>query len=314
MDSSNKAVINNLNKNYKQFTFDFVGKRKIFFAIIALIFVAGMISFFTRGFNWDIDFLGGAIMEYNINKDVTDADLAEVTKLVTDTIGFEPSSVVKSGNPARQVVIKTKDINTEERKAIFETLKQEYTMTEADIYMSNNVAPTVGAALAKKTIIAVSLAVVLMLAYITFRFDFFSGVAAVLGLINDMFVMLTFYSLLQIPMNITVIAAFLTILGYSINATIITFDRVRENVRLKKGTGTPFKQIMNESICQTVARSVNTTVTTLTTITCVYIIGVPSIKAFALPLIIGITAGLFSSVCVSGPLWDLIKPDKANIK
>ena len=314
MDNSNKSVINNLNKEYKQFTFDFVGKRKIFFIIIGVIFIVGMIAFFTRGFNWDIDFLGGAIMEYNINKDVTDDDLNKVTELVTDTIGFAPSSVVKSGNPARQVVIKTKDINTDERKAIFEALKQEYTMTEDDIYISNNVDPTVGAALAKKTIIAVSLAVILMLSYITFRFDFFSGLAAVLCLVHDMFVMLTFYSILQIPMNITVIAAFLTILGYSINATIIIFDRVRENVRLKKGTGTKFSQIINESTNQTLARSINTTITTVVVLICVYIIGVPTIKAFVLPLIVGITAGLFSSICVSGPLWDLIKPDKTSIK
>ncbi|MCL1859072.1 MAG: protein translocase subunit SecF [Oscillospiraceae bacterium] len=314
MDKSNKSVINNLNKEYKQFSFDFVGKRKIFFIIIGVIFIVGIVSFFMRGFNWDIDFLGGAIMEYNINKDVTDGDLSKVKELVTETIGFEPSSVVKSGSPARQVVIKTKTINTDQRKEIFDVLSQEYTMTEDDIYISNNVDPTVGAELAKNTVIAVSLAVVLMLAYITVRFDFFSGVAAILCLILNMFVMLTFYSLLQIPMNVTVIAAFLTILGYSINAMIVIFDRVRENVKLKKGTGTAFAKIINESACQTLARSINTTITTLLTITCVYILGVSAIRAFALPLIVGIAAGLFTSVCVSGPLWDLIKPDKAKIK
>ena len=309
---NNKAVINNLNKEYKQLSFDFVGKRNIFFIIIGAIFIVGMISFFTIGFNWDIDFVGGTIMEYNINKDVTNEDINKVTDIVTETIGFAPSSVVKSGSPERQVVIKTKDITTDQRKAVFNALKEEYTMTEDDIYLSNSVNPTVGAELAKKTIIAVGLAVILMLVYITFRFDFFSGLSAIVCLIVNMFVMLTFYSLLQIPMNVTVIAAFLTILGYSINAIIVIFDRIRENVKLKKGAA--FKEVVNESTSQTLARSINTTVTTLLTITCVYIVGVPSIKAFALPLIVGIVAGLFSSICVSGPLWELIKPDKSKIK
>jgi len=313
-NDKNVGVIDNLNKDYKGFKLDVVGKRKIFFIIIGVVFLCGMISFFVRGFNWDIDFVGGAIMEYNLNKDVIDEDLNKITSLVSDTIGFAPSSVVKSGNPARQVVIKTRDINSEQRDAVFTAVSSEYNLTAADIYMSNNTNPTVGKALAQKTIIAVLLAVVLMLTYIVIRFDFFSGLAAVLCLIHDMFVMLTFYSLLQIPMDMNVIAAFLTILGYSINATIIIFDRIRENVKLKKGNGETFGQIVNQSTSQTLARSINTTITTLIVIICVYIVGVPSIKAFVLPLIIGISAGLFSSICIAGPLWDLIKPQKAKIK
>jgi len=313
-DKSNKNVINNLNKDYKQFSFDFVGRRKIFFIIIAVIFIVGMISFFTRGFNWDIDFTGGAFMEFNLNKEVTDEDEKNVESIVEEVIGFKPSSVQKSGNPTRQILIRTKSLDTEVRDAVFNALADEYDLSSKDIFISNNVDPTVGAALAKDTIIAVVSAVILMLIYITIRFDFFSGLSTILCLIHDMFVMLTFYSILQIPMSITVIAAFLTILGYSINATIIIFDRVRENAKLKKGTGTSFSQIINESTSQTLSRSINTTVTTLVVLICVYIIGVPTIKAFVLPLMVGIIAGLFSSICVSGPLWDLIKPEKSKIK
>ena len=294
----------------KQQKIDFVGKRNIFFIIMGVVFLAGLSSFFVRGFNWDIDFVGGTLMEYNINKEVSADDLDKIERIVSDVIGFAPSSVVKSGNPARQVTIKTKDITSEQRKAVFEALTEEYDMTEDDIYVANNVAPTVGKTLAQNTIIAVGLAVVLMLVYIIFRFEFYSGLAAVLCLIFNMFVMLTFYSLSQIPMNMTVIAAFLTILGYSINATIIIFDRIRENMNLKKGAN--FGDLVNEGTNQTFVRSLNTTITTLLTITCVYILGVPSIKAFAMPLIVGILAGLFSSVCVAGPLWDLIRPKKAK--
>ncbi|MCL1793747.1 MAG: protein translocase subunit SecDF, partial [Oscillospiraceae bacterium] len=120
---------------------------------------------------------------------------------------------------------------------------------------------------------------------------------------------------LQISMNIAVIAAFLTILGYSINATIIIFDRVRENVKLKKGTGAKFSDIINISLSQTVARSVNTTITTFLPLIMLFIIGVPSIRTFVLPLIVGITSGLFSSLCLSGQLWNLFKGEnKAKAK
>ncbi|MCL2813932.1 MAG: protein translocase subunit SecF [Oscillospiraceae bacterium] len=307
----NEGVI--LKKDYKQLKIDFVGKRNIFFIIIGVVFLVGLVSFFVRGFNWDIDFVGGTVTEYNLNKDVSPDDLSDIEKMVTDTLGFAPSSVVRSGNPARQVVIKTRDISSEQRKAIFEALAGVYGMTEDDIYISNNVAPTVGQTLAQNTIIAVGLTVLLMLVYIVFRFEFYSGIAAILCLIFNVFVMLTFYSLSQIPMNMTVIAAFLTILGYSINTTIIIFDRIREDMKQKKGSGAQFKDVVNEGTNRTFARSVNTTITTLMTIICVYILGVPSIKAFVMPLIVGILAGLFSSVCLSGPLWDLIRPKNLKI-
>jgi preprotein translocase SecF subunit len=132
-----------------------------------------------------------------------------------------------------------------------------------------------------------------------------------------MFVALTFYSLMQIPMNMAVIAAFLTILAYSINATIIIFDRVRENLKLPQHKGKPFSEIINISTSQTLARSINTTLTTLFVLLCVYIIGVPSIKAFVFPIIVGIGAGVFSSRCLAGTLWDLfdgLKNKGANKK
>ena len=334
--NKNINVINNLNKNYKQFTFDFVSRRRTFAIIVAAIFVIGMVSFFVRGFNWDIDFLGGTIMEYNIGKDLDSSDIAEIEELVKGIIGADMvSSVVRSGIPAQQVTIKTKYIDIDEdakdtgadadageakdtsvTSAIFKALQEKYpeqNLTKDDSYIYN-VNPTVGDALTRNTIFSVVLAAVLMLLYITFRFNFWSGLAAVLCLIFDMYVMLTFYSIFQIPMNTAVIAAFLTILGYSINATIIIFDRVRENLSLKKGAGMKFPEIINLSVCQTMGRSVNTTITTLVTITCVFIIGVPSIRNFVMPLIVGISSGLFSSVCISGPLWDLFRRDGADNK
>lgn len=295
-------VINNLNANYKERVLDIVGKRKMFLAIIALILVVGIVSFFVRGFNWDIDFVGGTILEYNLNKTVEASDTDKVRNIVADIVGeSNVSSVVTLGTDG--VSIKTQQIDSEMREQITTALTAEFNINEEESN-AQNVDPTVGKALTRNTIIAVALAIALMLVYITIRFKFFSGLAAVLCLTHDMFVMLTIYSLLQIPMNVNVIAALLTILGYSINATIIVFDRVRENLKLTKGSSKSFGEVVNISISQTLMRSVNTTITTLLVLICVYIIGVPSIKSFVLPIMVGIIAGLFSSVCLAGTFWD----------
>ena len=307
--SNNINVINDLNQNYKRITFDFVGNKKIFFLIIGVIFIVGMALFVFRGFNWDIDFVGGTILEYNLNKEVTTDDLDKVTKIVEDIIGERPSSVVQSGTQG--VTIKTRQIDTDNRSAISDALVAEYNVSLDDMSASD-VNPTVGKALTQRTIISVSLAIALMLIYITFRFTFWSGLATIICLTHDMFVTLIFYSLFQIPMNTSVIAALLTILAYSINATIIIFDRVRENMRLQKGTGYNFSDIVNQSISQTFLRSLNTTITTLLVLICVLILGVASIKAFVIPLIVGITAGLFSSVCLAAVLWDLFTRNKTE--
>ena len=152
-----------------------------------------------------------------------------------------------------------------------------------------------------------------MLIYIWFRFELNSGLAAICCLIHDLFIMLAIYSLFLIPINSSIIAAFLTILGYSINATIIVFDRIREN-RTKLGDEADFGEIVNVSVHETLGRSINTTITTLLTIGMIWIMGVESIRNFALPLIIGIIAGLFSSVFISGMLWErlnrIFKPKK----
>ena len=146
---------------------------------------------------------------------------------------------------------------------------------------------------------------ILILIYITFRFDFMSGASAVVCLLHDIFIMLAFYSLFHIPMNTAVIAAFLTILGYSLNSNIIVFDRVRENVKFFPKLS--FAENVDNSINQTLTRSINTTVSTVMTITVVYILGVSSIRDFVLPLIIGIMGGLYSSICMAGPIWDSLK-------
>ncbi|MEG2004276.1 MAG: protein translocase subunit SecF, partial [Clostridia bacterium] len=215
------------------------------------------------------------------------------------------SSTTKSTTDSNIAIIRTgtAELTNEQQSTLLteldKTFSIDHTKVECEI---NSVSATIGSGLIKTAILSVLIAVVLMLGYITFRFKFSSALAAITCLIHDVLIMMTLYTIFQIPVNINIIAALLTILGYSINATIILFDRVRENQ--KRDDTKPFGQIVNEATSQTVARSVNTTLTTLLTIGMIYIFGVSSIRNFALPLIVGIVAGLFSSLFLSGMLWD----------
>ena len=176
----------------------------------------------------------------------------------------------------------------------------------------DSVGESVSKDLRSSAIISTVIAVALMLLYITIRFQFSSALAAVVCLCHDIFIVLAAYSIFQIPVSSNVIAVMLTILGYSINATIIIFDRVRENVKIMQNDS--FEEKVNVSVNQTIMRSINTTITTLLTIGLIYILGVQSIKEFALPLIVGILAGLYSSVCLAGSLWTVFKGKNTKVK
>ncbi|MEG2570489.1 MAG: protein translocase subunit SecF [Clostridia bacterium] len=294
-------------------------KKLPIFAIISAVFCAiGLISvlllpFGVNFFNFDIDFAGGTTMQYNMHKTLDKPELDKIAGIVKTASGQEVSSVQKSGDKNEEVIIKTKTLDTATRDKVFQAIKSEYKLNDGtakdkdgnliptDILSVDNVDPVMGADLRNSAILAIVIAIILMLLYITIRFDFKSGLAAVLALAQDILVMISAYVILRIPMNMTFIAAMLTILGYSINATIVVFDRVRENRKMLKKVA--FSDIVNTSIWQTMTRSVNTTITVLIMLVMVIIFGVPSISHFALPLTIGVVAGLYSSVFLSGPLW-----------
>ena len=283
----------------------FTAFRKYILIFTAVCMVLGLAAIVIRGFAWDTDFIGGTSMQINIGYTLSKEDLAEITEITEDIIGKSVSAVQRTGDNGEQVLIKCTEIDTEIRDAVFEALRERYNLTDADRLNVTSIGASVSADFRRSGIISVSLAVLLMLVYITIRFDFRSGLAAVVCLTYDLFFMASAYALLQLPMNSNVIAALLTILGYSINATIIVFDRVRENVKLNPDN--TFDENVNLSINQTLLRSVNTTITTLLTIVMIYIMGVQSIQQFILPLIVGIVAGLYSSVCLSGNIWAMLQ-------
>lgn len=290
----------------KKMMFNIIEKRRIFFIISAVIIATGLVSMFTIGFNFDIDFLGGTTMHISLEKQYDGStDYEKLNNAIKEVTGENVSSIQKTGDAADEVIIKVKQIDSDTRNKVFANIKTAYNLKADAPLAVDNVSSAVGADLRKSAIMSVIAAIILMLIYITIRFEFKTGVSAVLCLMHDVLIMLTFYSLFQIPMSINYIAALLTILGYSINATIIVFDRVRENSRLIKKEG--FANIVNTSIWQTMARSINTSLTTLFTILSLYIFGVASVKDFALPIMIGVIAGTYSSVFMAGNIWVYLK-------
>ena len=208
---------------------------------------------------------------------VTQDIQTEVSDLFKDATGVDASSVTSSGDGNEDVLIRSTSIDSEQRAAVIDKMLEKYSLADTDILNNNDVSASVGSDLQRSAFICSILAILLMLVYITFRFELTSGLAAICCLVHDLLVMLSVYVLLQIPLDSNFIAAALTILGYSINASIIVFDRVRENLRTARKE--PFEVIGEKSIWQTMGRTINSTLTTLFTIGMVYILGVPSLGA-----------------------------------
>ena len=286
-------------------TFSFVKHFKIFL-IVAVIFMAtgivGLVTlpFGVNLFNMDVDFLGGMTMTYDLGEK---ADTEAVESLAKEVLEGKLSSVTTAGSEGTQVAIKSLFVPMETRDELTAAIQENY--EGAEIVSSSSVSASVSEDLRNSAVISALVAVLCMLVYIGIRFDFRSGLAAVIALCHDLLVMLSAYIIFRLPFNVNFIAAALTILGYSINATIVVFDRARENA--KANPKADFADVMDRSIWQTLTRSINTTVTTLLTITMVIIMGVTSIRNFCWPLFIGIVAGCYSSVCISGNVWVRLK-------
>lgn len=296
-----------------------VAKRKIIFAISIILMVVSAASLIIQGFNLDTDFAGGMAVTYEIKNSF---EVKDIEALVSEALGVnqKASSVQTSGS--NEVVIKfgydnslkTEDERTafsnEKIEAISKALSDKY--GEIELKNKDVVSPSTGKELARSAVWMSVLAALAILVYITFRFEFVSGVVAVVTLLQTILILCGIYSVCRVAIDTNFIAAILTVLGYCINDTIVVFDRIRENTRhAKKQT---YAQIANDSINQTIGRSINTTLTTLFTIGMVYIMGVTSIKVFALPIIIGIVIGTYSSICIAAPLWATWRDSAVNAK
>lgn len=286
--------------------FSFYNKRWIFIGVSIVVMLAGLISFIVSGFNMDIDFQGGSSIVFNTKSE--SATKEEIEQLVKDNIETTGSVVVQpsTDNPT-EYTIKLHSLTTEESDKLINALVEKYVPDEEgyDDYSISSFTAAYGKQLASESIFALVIAILLMLVYITFRFEFLQGVSAVIALTHDVLIMLSIYALFKIPVNSSFIAVILTIIGYSINNTIVVFDRIRENRKYARKETTA--QIVDKSLFGTLGRSINTTVTTLIMVVCLYIIGGASIKEFALPLMIGLIGGAYSSLFIVAPLWAMLK-------
>lgn len=275
-----------------------------------IMVLALLLSLFGMGINVGIDFSGGMSMQYTMGEAVTQSDVEGVL----NGMGLSDYAVSVQGSNRDSINIRIKAIDEDGvqgvQASITEALQTKY--PNAAIYGDvNYVGPVAGATLLRNAFFSVLIAALCMLIYIAIRFDFNSGAAAVLGLVHDVLIMLSFMVILRsfVQMNSSFIAAMLTIVGYSINNTIIIFDRIRENAR-KMPSSTPRVDVVNRSIKECLGRTINTTLTTLVTIVCLYIFGVSSIREFALPIIVGIISGVYSANMINGYVWAFLEEKK----
>ncbi len=282
--------------------FDFCGKWKPIFAVSIALILAGIVLFFTMGLNLGVDFSGGSMIYAEIGEGKFNVD--DIRDIVNDhTNNF---TVSLSGDNDEGVDIRLGDSKdaTEIQDKIIAALEEKYELA-SDKFDVEYVGPAIGRDLLVNACWALLVAFVLMMLYIWLRFELMAGVVALIGIFHDVAIMFVFTILFQIQINTPFIAALLTIVGYSINNTIIIFDRIRSN-RKMYGDKLELPEIVNNSIKETLRRSINTTVTTLIALVALYIFGVESIRTFTLPIIIGVLGGFYSSVFVSGPLWYLL--------
>ena len=279
----------------------------------AIILVALLLTVFGHGINMGIDFEGGLSMQYDMKTAVVSDDISAVLS----NMGIATSTVTVQGRDNNEVNIRIKDVakdDIQKVQADFEAGVKEKYPEAASIGDVNYVGPVAGATLVKNAVISVLLAAALMLVYIAVRFDLNSGIAAVFGLLHDVLIMLSFMVIFRsvIQMNSSFIAAALTIVGYSINNTIVIFDRIRENA--KKMPTVAREEVTNISIRESLGRTICTTVTTLITIVALCILGVASIREFALPIIVGILSGVYSANMINGYVWAFLEEKRRGRK
>lgn len=300
-------------------TIDFLSKRNVFFAASIAVIVAGFVAMGVfkaktgDALNYSLEFKGGTATTVTFNESRT---LEEITADIVPEVESVTGSAVQiqTVQDSNEVIFKTNSLSMEKREALNQMFAEKFSVDETKI-TSETISSTISNEMKSDTVMAVIVAIICMLIYIRIRFsDLRFGISGVVALVHDVLVVLAFYAFARVSVGNTFIACMLTIVGYSINATIVIFDRVRENMHTmtKKDE---LKDIVNRSVTQTLSRSILTSLTTFVMVAVLYILGVTSIREFALPLMVGIVCGAYSSVCITGAFWYVLRqkfPPKAN--
>lgn len=290
--------------NYK--TFDFIKQRTKFFIFSGAITVAGIVVILLFGMNLGIDFSSGTRIDVKASHQLN----VDQFQKTMESIGLNAERPVLSGtNNTIASVRVNKQLSQTEIDQVKSALNKQFGVSDSNVNIST-VSPQIGQELAKNALWAIVISSLCIIIYVWVRFEFLQGLAAIIALLHDAFIIISVFSLLHIEVNIDFIAAVLTIVGYSINDTIVTFDRIRENMKLNKKKIRTFEDlstIVNKSIQQTFVRSVNTVLTVLMATVALLIFGGPSIRTFTIALLIGLISGAYSSIFIASPLWAIWK-------
>lgn len=278
-----------------------------FMALSGLIIIIGAIMFFSFGFVTDIDFAGGTMIKLDMGKAFEVKDLEKVVK---DTTGATPTVQTSLDEGNYEATIKVTSLDAAQRTELFKAIEEKFGLSGDYMLANETITPLVSSEIISNALLAIAVASVLILIYIAIRFAFAPALGAIIALVHSVLIMVAFYAIFRHPVNASFIAALLTIIGYAINDTIVTFDRIRENKRFAKKES--FKEICDKSIKQTMKRTINTSLTTLFALIVLAILGESTIRAFVIPLIVGVVAGTYSSIFVATPMWYLIDGGKGE--
>lgn len=290
---------------------DFVGKRKVFFIISAVLILslpAGLILNQMKdgqALNYSLEFIGGTSTTVAFDEDYSMSKLADEVQPVVQDVTGDANIMFQKVVDSNSVIIKTRELSVTERQELDDSLVSSFGVTQEDI-TAENISATMSDEMRRDAVIAVLISVIFMLVYIWFRFkDIRFASSAIVALCHDIIIVIAFYAWFRFSAGSSFIAVLLTILGYSINGTIVIFDRIRENMPSMKKED--LAVVVNTSITQTLTRSIYSSLTTFVTIFVLYLMGVPSVKEFSLPIIVGIVIGAYTSVCLTGSLWYVFK-------
>ncbi len=291
---------------------NFLSKKAVFFAISLVVIVGGFVMLGVNKsstgniLNYSMEFVGGTSTTVTFNEDMSIEELDSKVVPLFEKITGDGAVQTQKVSGTTEVVIKTRSLSVEEREAVEDMLDTNFQVSSDDV-QSETISATISSEMKSDAVVAVVIATLCMLLYIWIRFsDIRFATSAVVALVHDVLVVLAFYAISKTSVGNTFIACMLTIVGYSINATIVIFDRIRENIK-EMPKKTELDNIVNTSITQTLSRSINTSFTTFVMVAVLYILGVTSIREFALPLMVGIICGAYSSVCITGALWFVMK-------
>lgn len=281
-----------------------IEKTKIWFSASIIVILIGLGFLCFKGLNFGIDFKGGTQVSIQLNENINKEDVDTIIK------NYAPDAVTNTSDNY-EYEIKSADLDSNKVASIMSDLKDKYQLEDSALISQDEIGASVGKELTRNSILALLAAFVVMLIYIAIRFEFKFGVAALVATVHDILITICVYAIFNIPVNTPFIAAILTIVGYSMNDTIVIFDRIRENNKnMRRANST---DVANTSLTETMTRSINTSLSTLVTIIAINIL-VPTVREFTIPLIIGIVVGAYSSIFIASPVWVLLKDKMENKK